>query len=60
MKIKKLGGGAIRLTAENKKDSLSLLEFLENAAGRGNDPDRLSIKKRQELESENKKDNENA
>lgn len=52
MKIKKLGGGAIRLTAENEKDSLSLLEFLENAAGRGDDPERLSVKKRKELEME--------
>lgn len=55
MKIKKLAGGAIRFTAENKKDSLSLLEFLENAAGRGNDPNRLSVKKRKELEIDNLK-----
>lgn len=59
MKIKKLGGGAIRVSAENKEDSLSLLEFLENAAGRGNDSNRLSVKKRAELEREKEDKNGN-
>lgn len=55
MKIKTSKGGIIRFTAENKSDSIHLLELLENAAGLGNDPERLSVKKRAELENDQKK-----
>lgn len=50
MKITRTKGGIIKMTAESKKDSLNLLQFVENAAGRGSDPNRLSLKKQMQME----------
>ncbi len=49
MKVKKNKNGIIKMTAESKEDSLHLLEFLENAAGQGENPERHSLKSRAEL-----------
>lgn len=54
MKIKKSKNGTIKMSAQSPEDSLQLLELVEKMAGRGDDPDRLSLKKRAELEAAKK------
>ena len=54
MKINHSKNGSIKMTAENKKDSLDLLKFLENAAGQGSDPNRASLIKERLLAIEEK------
>jgi len=58
MIIKKSKGGVIKMTAQGKGDSIKLLEILEDMAGRGNDPDRASVKRRQEHEAELRQEDE--
>lgn len=49
MKVKRSKDGSIKMTAENKHDSLDLLKFLERAAGRGDDPNRMSLVRERRL-----------
>jgi hypothetical protein len=51
MIIKKSKSGIIKMTAQGKGDSIKLLEIVEDMAGRGSDPDRASVKMRQEHEA---------
>lgn len=49
MKTKIGKNGSVKMTAQNKLDSLNLLKFLETMAGEGDNPERASVKKEQEL-----------
>ena len=49
MKVKKYKNGTIKMTAENKRDSLNLLKFISASAG-NDSPEREALIQKKEIE----------